>query len=148
MTPIRKILVPIDFSETSSRALDDAIELARVLGASVSAVHVFQIPAYAFLDATVVAPPELAAQLSDTAQKSLDAAVGARRGRGVEIGGILAEGIAWEEINRLSKELPAELVVVGTHGRRGLPRALLGSVAEKIVRTCPVPVLVVHGPRT
>jgi nucleotide-binding universal stress UspA family protein len=148
MTPIKRILVPIDFSETSNRALDDAIDLARALGASVSVVHVYQVPAYAFLDATVVAPAELAAQLSDAAQKGLDAAVASRKERGVELRGILAEGIAWEEVNRLCKELPADLVVVGSHGRRGLPRALLGSVAEKIVRTCLAPVLVIHGPRS
>ena len=54
--------------------------------------------------------------------------------------GVLREGIAWEEINKVAEELQVDLVVIGTHGRKGLARALLGSVAEKVVRTSHRPV--------
>jgi nucleotide-binding universal stress UspA family protein len=60
---------------------------------------------------------------------------------------VLREGVAWEEVNSVAKEIDANLIVIGTHGRRGLARALLGSVAENVIRTSTVPVLVIHGPR-
>jgi nucleotide-binding universal stress UspA family protein len=65
---------------------------------------------------------------------------------GVEVATALRHGTPWSEINALAKEMNADLVVMGTHGRRGVARALLGSVAEKVVRTAPCPVLTVHGP--
>ena len=60
---------------------------------------------------------------------------------------ILRDGVAWEEVNAVAKEIDANLIVIGTHGRRGLARALLGSVAENVIRTSTIPVLVIHGPR-
>lgn len=145
MLPIHRILVPTDFSEPSDRAVDCAIELARKLDASVTLVHAYEIPAYSFADGAVVGSADLAARLSDGAQRTLDAAVAARKHAGVPVDGVLRQGIAWEEIDAVAKERKADLVVVGTHGRRGLARAVLGSVAEQVIRTCEVPVLTVHA---
>jgi nucleotide-binding universal stress UspA family protein len=147
MLPIKKILAPIDFTETSRHALDYAVELAVALGATVSIVHVFQPLVYSFPDAVLVAPPDTAAKISDKAQQMLDEAVDSHQQRCPGISGILLNGSAWEEIGRLAAEQNADLIVMGTHGRRGLPRAFLGSVAERVVRTSSVPVLTVHGPR-
>ena len=147
MLLIKKILVPIDFTETSARALDSAVDLAQVLDAAVLVVHVYQPPVYSFPDAVLVAPPEMAAKISDKAQRMLDEAVNSRRQRCKAIDGVLVTGAAWEEIGRLAEEQGAHLIVMGTHGRRGLPRAILGSVAERVIRTSTVPVLTVHGPR-
>ena len=61
--------------------------------------------------------------------------------------GVILNGAAWEEIGRLAAEEGTDLIVMGTHGRKGLPRAILGSVAERVIRTSSVPVLTVHGPR-
>jgi len=146
MLEIRRILVPVDFSEKSERALDYAIELAKKLGASVTLVHAYEIPVYGFVDATVVATPDLAARLSDAAQKTLDALVASRRDRGVPLHGVLRNGVAWEEIASVAKDTHADLIVIGTRGRRGLARALLGSVAESVIRTSDVPVLTIHAP--
>jgi nucleotide-binding universal stress UspA family protein len=148
MVSIKNILVPIDFSETSNHALDYAIDLARPLGARVTVAHSYVIPVYAFPDGALITSPELAAQLSDAAQKNLDAAVNERKNRGVEISGVLTNGAPVDEVTRLAQEIKADLIVMGTHGRHGLPRALLGSVAETVIRTSTIPVLAIHGPRS
>ena len=147
MPSIKKILAPIDFSEVSNRALDYAVDLAAQVKASVSVVHVYEIPIYTFPEGAYITPPDVAAGLADKAQKSLDAAVSARRDRGVEISGTLTNGSPREEILRLAKEGHADLIVMGTHGRRGLPRAIMGSVAERVLRTSEIPVLTIRGPR-
>lgn len=147
MLTIKKILAPIDFTETSAHALDYAVDLAVAVGAAVSVVHVYQPLVYSFPDAVLVAPPETAAKISDKAQQMLDEAVKSRQKRCPAISSILLNGAAWEEIVRWAKEQNADLIVMGTHGRRGLPRAILGSVAERVIRTSSVPVLTVHGPR-
>jgi nucleotide-binding universal stress UspA family protein len=147
MLPIKRIVVPLDFTETSNHALDYAVDLARALGAVVSVLHVYQPLVYSFPDAVLVAPPELTAKISDKAQQLLDEAVNTRRDRCPAIEGFLRTGAPWEEIGRWAEEQSADLIVMGTHGRRGLPRAILGSVAERVIRTSAVPVLSVHGPR-
>jgi nucleotide-binding universal stress UspA family protein len=147
MMTIKKIMVPIDFTQTSTHALDYAVDLAIVLGASVSVLHVYQPLVYSFPDTVLVAPPDVATKISDKSQQMLDEAVNSRRQRCPAISGILLNGSAWEEIGRSAAEQNADLIVMGTHGRRGLPRAILGSVAERVIRTSSVPVLTVHGPR-
>jgi nucleotide-binding universal stress UspA family protein len=147
MPSIKRILAPIDFSEVSNRSLDYAVDLAAQIKASVSVVHVYEIPVYAFLDGAMITPPDVAADLADRAQRSLDAAISARRNRGVDISATLANGSPRDEILRLAKEGDADLIVMGTHGRRGLPRALMGSVAERVIRTSEIPVLTICGPR-
>jgi nucleotide-binding universal stress UspA family protein len=144
---IQKILVPVDFTETSERAIDLAVDMAAKLGASITLLHVYQIPIYGFPDATLITGPKLAAELSTAAQKALDHLYEKNKNRGVETTAILRDGVAWEEISATADQIGAHLIVIGTHGRRGLARALLGSVAENVIRTSHVPVLVVHGPR-
>jgi nucleotide-binding universal stress UspA family protein len=147
MLVIQRILVPSDFTETSDRALDFAIELARKFDASITVVHVYQIPAMGFADGGYIAGAEVASQLSTAGQKRLDGVVDSKKTSGVPMSAILREGVAWEEVNAVAKEIDANLIVIGTHGRRGLARALLGSVAENVIRTSTIPVLVIHGPR-
>jgi nucleotide-binding universal stress UspA family protein len=147
MPTIKRILAPIDFSEVSNRSLDYAVDLAAQIKAAVSVVHVYEIPVYGFPDGAIITPPDVAANLADRAQKSLDAAVAAHKDRGVEISGTLTNGSPREEILRLAKEGNADLIVMGTHGRRGIPRALMGIVAERVLRTSETPVLTIRGPR-
>jgi nucleotide-binding universal stress UspA family protein len=147
MFTLRRILVPVDFTETSDRALGYAIELARRFEASITVMHAYQIPVYGFPDATYITAAEMATQISNAAQARLDAILEANKTAGVEVNVELRDGVAWEEINNLAGEVHADLIIIGTHGRRGLARALLGSVAENVIRTSTVPVLVIHGPR-
>lgn len=146
MLHVKQILVPVDFNETSDKALDYAIELGAKLGADVTVMHAYQIPVYGFPDGAFITSAEVAAQISNAAQERLDRDLAAREGRGVKLSSVLRDGVPWEEVCAVAKEIHADLVVVGTHGRRGLARALLGSVAENVIRTSEVPVLVVHGP--
>ena len=147
MFTLRRLLVPVDFTETSVRALGYAIELARRFEAKITIMHAYQVPVYGFPDAAYITSAELAAQISNVAQQRLDAMIDAHKTDGVELVAILRDGVAWEEINTVAGEIKADLIVIGTHGRRGLARALLGSVAENVIRTSTVPVMVIHGPR-
>jgi len=144
--PFRRILVPIDFTEVSTHALDWAMELAASVGASLTVMHSYVIPVVGFPDGALIPTPQVAAGLGEAAQKALDAAVQARRGGKVPLEAVLREGEAWEEIVAVADEIDADLIVVGTHGRHGLARALLGSVAEHVVRTSHRPVLTLSVP--
>jgi nucleotide-binding universal stress UspA family protein len=144
---LRRLLVPIDFTETSDRALDYAIEFARKFDASITIMHSYQIPVYGFPDAAYITSAEVATQIATAAQRRLDALLDAHKTEGVKMNALLRDGVAWEEINAVATETKADLIIIGTHGRRGLARALLGSVAENVIRTSTLPVLVIHGPR-
>jgi nucleotide-binding universal stress UspA family protein len=145
MAELRRILVPTDFTETSEHALDWAITLAGRLGASITVMHSYEIPIAGFPDASIVATPDLAARISEASQEALDKAIDAHRDRGIALDALLREGVAWEEINAVAEEIDADLVVIGTHGRRGLARALLGSVAEHVVRTGRRPIVTIRS---
>lgn len=144
---IRTVLAPVDFGASSEHALDVALDLAKSVGATLHVLHVYQIPVYGFPDGAFLAGPEIATRMSEAAQRGLDALVQRIADRGVPVKGTLRQGAPHEEIVAMAKESAADVVVIGTHGRTGLSHALMGSVAEKVVRTCPVPVLSVrtHG---
>ena len=146
MLVLRNILVPTDFSETSDKALDFAIELAQKFEAQVTVMHAYEIPVVGFPDGALIATAEVAGRIADASRAALDRTVETHRGRGVPLDALLREGVAWEEIDSVADELDADMIVIGTHGRRGLARALLGSVAENVVRTAHRPVLTIHGP--
>ncbi len=142
---IGKILVPTDFSEHAERALSTATSLAHVLGATLHVVHVGPVVPY-------FGPPfapgrAFAHELIAESRKEFDAYMEALRTRKIEAAGTFAEGIAYVEINRIAKDVGADLIVMGSHGRTGIEHALLGSVAERVVRTSPIPVMVIPAPR-
>jgi nucleotide-binding universal stress UspA family protein len=147
MLSLRSILVPTDFSETSDKALDFAIELAQKFEASVVVMHAFEIPIIGFPDGSIVATADVAARIQEAARKGLEGTVAARAKRNVKLTSVLREGPAADEIRSLAEELKVDMIVIGTHGRRGLARALLGSTAENVVRTVHIPILTIHGPR-
>lgn len=139
------ILVPTDFGEPSEAALDHAVELARVFGAEIVVMHAYEIPIIGFPDGAMVATAELTARILEGAQIGLDNQIASRKGSGVVLRGLVKQGDAPRMVNEAVEELGAGMVVMGTHGRRGLPRALIGSTAEKVVRSAHVPVLTVHA---
>jgi len=136
MDPIKKILCPTDFSESSQAASALAVELASKLGSSVEFVHVVQPPVYVGWEdspAGLAATAQLLDQTRERAEQQLKAAAERLAGRGVEIHWQLQDGSPHQQIAELSKQV--DLIVMGTHGRTGLPHLLLGSVAERVVRT-------------
>jgi nucleotide-binding universal stress UspA family protein len=143
MPEIKKILSPVDFSETSQAALRYAIDMASRVGASIEIIHAFTPPSFALPDGAIMAQPGYLAEVSNELQKSLDELVRRYSGRGVPIEARLLEGFAAAEVTRVAEEDGIDLIVMGTHGRTGLKHFLLGSVAERVVRTSTVPVLTV-----
>jgi nucleotide-binding universal stress UspA family protein len=145
---LKRILVPHDFSDTAERALSFALDLAERLGAGVIVLHAYDAPVLGFPDGTAALPAlvELTGQIQSAAAAALEGVARRVRSRGVPLDTVLRQGPAWSEIDAAARELGADLIVMGTHGRRGVSRALMGSVAEKVVRTAPCPVLTVHGP--
>ena len=144
MSSIKRILVAVDFGEISDRALEWALDLASALGAEVTVLHAYELPVYGFPEGALVVTADVATRLASGAQAALTALVQARGRKGVALRGVLKQGIPWEEINATAHEVEADLVVVGTHGRKGLARVFLGSVAERVIRTSTRPVVVVH----
>ena len=145
MNKLQRILVATDFSETADAALDEALVLATRTGAKVTIVHVWQIPIYGLPDGSIVASAQMVTEILDGADDALEALVARCRDRGYDVTSELVQGPPEEKIRDLAVRLGADLVVLGTHGRRGISHAFLGSVAEKVVRTCPVPVLTVSS---
>ena len=140
----RCILVPIDFGEPSRKALELAVGLAKTYGSSLTILHTFEFPAYASVGSLEVGA-DLLSPVRDAAKDELDRELSDLRRQLPSAQGVLVMGVADEEILGAIREYRADLVVMGTHGRRGLSHALLGSVAEKVVRMSPVPVLTVRG---
>lgn len=146
MTTPRTILVPIDFGDASNVALDFAVDLVEGTDAKVYVLHTFEIPLIGLPDGVVAATAESTSRIVNAAQRALDDVAARYTDRKVAVKTLLEQGDAREVILARAKELGADLICIGTHGRRGIARALIGSIAESVVRTSPVPVLTVHGP--
>ncbi len=141
---IRKILVPVDFSGPSQKALRYARPFAEQFGASLTLIHVME-PIYYPTDFGYVpmAPQEAEEQRLVELQRRLKQ-LGAELGATVSVQTVVRVGRAWKEIVDAAKAQGTDLIIVATHGYTGLQHALLGSVAEKVVRHAPCPALVVR----
>ena len=147
MTTPTKILVPIDFSACSEQALGYATELAAKLGATVHLVSAISIPPLGVPELGVGVTSAMIERLVADNQTALDKLAAARNGGKTKIIGrvLIRTGDARDVILQTAEELKSDLIVMGTHGRRGISRALLGSVTEAIMRVSSVPVLTVRG---
>jgi nucleotide-binding universal stress UspA family protein len=141
MLPIRSILHPTDFSERSDYAYRLACSLARDYSARLLIVHVAP-PAVGVYGDMILAPPP--GVNYDEIKDKLLGLKGPDSPTRVEHR--LEEGVPSEEILRVAKEAKCDLIVMGTHGRRGLSRLLMGSVAELVMRKAPCPVVTVKTP--
>jgi nucleotide-binding universal stress UspA family protein len=136
------ILVPTDGSDASMEAVDEAVELAGRLGGTVHVLSVVEQAQYAPMNTP---SPDFVDSLEANAREALDRAVDRAEAAGAEgVEGTVEAGTAHEAIVSYVDEADVDLVVMGTHGRTGLDRVLLGSVTEKVVRLSPVPVLTVR----
>jgi nucleotide-binding universal stress UspA family protein len=140
----KNILVPTDLSEGAEEALDYACELATKFGAKIHLLNVIGIPALGVPELGVALTSSLIDTIIADNQSSLDSLVEIKRSHAQFGDVLLRTGDARDVINQTAKEVDADLIVMGTHGRRGVSRALLGSVAETVVRTAPCPVLTVR----
>jgi nucleotide-binding universal stress UspA family protein len=149
MDPFKKILVPIDFSPHADAAIAAALSLAKHYDASLTLLHVFEPVALAMPEGSGF---YASAQIAD-AVREIDKTLGHKRdevsakaGKAVEA--LQRSGSPAHEIVEFAKSHSFDLIVVGTHGRTGLAHMLIGSVAERVVRSAHCAVLTVHAPKT
>jgi nucleotide-binding universal stress UspA family protein len=145
MGAFRHILFATDLDASSAGALKVALDMASSMKAELSVLHVCELGGST---AAVMceAGGDLASPLVDEAQRALERLLERADQDGVHPRAVVRLGSAWQEIVAAAQEQGADLIVMGTHGRRGLAHVLLGSVAEKVVQTSPVPVLTVRQP--
>ena len=142
----RNILVATDFGEHSRAAADLALEVAQQAGMPLVLVHSYQVPVNLYAGVPLPSFADYIQAYENAAREMLEKEALRIANHGVPVSPVLRRGAVWEEILAVAKELDVGLIVLGTHGRRGLPRALLGSVAEKVVRMSPIPVLTMREP--
>ena len=136
-----EILVPTDGSPASDAAIEHAVDLAEKYGARLHALYVVDGAAYSSLEAGAeVVVEALESEGKEATQRVVEAAAD----DGVDCVAHVASGTAYQSIHDYVDEHDVDVVVMGTHGRQGLDRYLLGSVTERVVRTSDVPVLTVR----
>ncbi|HEU4581401.1 MAG TPA: universal stress protein [Polyangiaceae bacterium] len=147
MSIFQKILVPVDFSVHSSFALRTAADLARRFNGSITILHVHDPLPYALPGDLQPISKEQHGQLRAEIEKELAALrVRAETGGASSVETLVTEGPPAEEIVRCAERGAFDLIVIGTHGRRGFQRMLLGSVAERVTRLAACPVLSIRAP--
>jgi nucleotide-binding universal stress UspA family protein len=143
----RRIMHPSDFSPASQAAFAKAVDMAKASRAELTIVHVLSpvmpVPGDGYISPKVY--DEIAASTRAWAQKQLDRRVAKAKTAGVRAKGMLMDGVAHEQIIRAAKAKRADLLVLGTHGRSGLAKLFIGSVAGRVVSAAPCPVLTVRG---
>jgi nucleotide-binding universal stress UspA family protein len=146
MATFRHVLVATDLSESSQAALKQAIELTRTPGTDLTVVHTCEIPVYSYTPEMAMAPVDLLTPVVDAARARLEELMRQVRKECPGAQSLLEIGVPADKILSAAASSGADLIVMGTHGRRGLAHAMLGSVAEKVVRRATVPVLTVRPP--
>jgi universal stress protein A len=146
MIPIRKMLVATDFSTPSDHAVDAAVELAKATGASIDLVHAFDVPIPLVTPYEVAIPTNFITEAREAATRRLKECEEKIRAAGVEVRAHLSEIPAAPALAQAAKDLGSDLIVMGTRGNTGLKHILLGSVAERTLRTAPCSVLTVKDP--
>jgi nucleotide-binding universal stress UspA family protein len=144
-----KILVPVDGSPTSAKGLQEAIKIAKALGSTLRLVHVVDelIVDYSGVGGTNYYSGDIIEGLRDGGKQILANAAATVRQSGLEPQTVLVEAIGGPSSRLIvaqAQEWPADLIVMGTHGRRGVRRLALGSDAEHVIRSSTVPVLLVR----
>jgi nucleotide-binding universal stress UspA family protein len=141
------ILVPVDFSGYAEQALEYAIELARKLPARLTLLHVIHTMPMGGADGGVALPYSYLQELETEAQQKMETYRQRVQEAGLEGTALVVHGVPFESIVDTARDQHVALIVMGTQGRTGLAHLFLGSVAEKVVRLAPCPVLVTRGPQ-
>jgi nucleotide-binding universal stress UspA family protein len=146
MTRFETILVPVDFSDHSKEALDTAIQIAHQFGSTVHLLHCYHIQTAGISPYGIVLPEGYYADIRDAAAKRLSDWHELVSNEGIQTESILSADSPSVAISLTAEEIGADLIVMGTRGLAGLKHAMLGSVAERVVRLAPCPVLTVKHP--
>lgn len=148
MKRIHRVLHASDFSPASRRAFDTALDLAKSLNAKLAIVYalapVVTVPdQFTYMDAAML--DQLDKQARQWAARKLEQLAARAKKAGVKASVLLRDGDPADQIVRACRATKSDLIVVGTHGRRGLPKFFLGSAAERVVSTASCPVVTVRG---
>lgn len=145
----QRILVPVDGSPTSNRGLAEAVALAKLTGARLRLLHVVDELSFAMsAEAFAGYAGDVAGRLRETGENVLAEARAKVEAAGLGVDAVLRDSFAGRVCDLVLEEArdwPAELIVIGTHGRRGVRRLFMGSDAELVLRMAPVPVLLVRA---
>jgi nucleotide-binding universal stress UspA family protein len=144
MITLKRILVPTDFSDFSKQAARYGCELAARFESNIDLLHVIELPVMAMPSPGAPLPDELIAGAETHAKEEIERWLTPEMRAGLDISHHVCRGAPFLEIVRFALENNSDLIVIGTHGRTGLVHALIGSVAEKVVRKAPCPVLSVR----
>ena len=144
MAQIGKILCAVDFSDTSKQVVDYALTLSKAFGAEIKVIYVApSLTQYVGFHVPPTSIENFVGEIVSGAEKSMDVFL-QEHFTGVKAEGHVSTGYAAEEILAYADQAQVDLVVMGTHGRKGIDRILFGSVAEKVVKSAPMPVLTVR----
>ena len=146
MIKIKTILCPIDYSVYSEKALEYAIEFAGKYEAKLYLIHVLDIRIYDMNDPDLynvnIVDKDTIERLKERLLRCISEDI---KGK-ISVEAVVVQGVPFTEIIRMAKEYMVDLIVLGTHGRTGLSQAIMGSVAERVVRKSPCPVLTIRHP--
>jgi universal stress protein A len=143
MSAIRRVVVAVDFSQHSRRALQLAEGLATRFGASIELIHVFEMPMPPFAPYDFPVPDDFMVEARQYMLKQLDDLKQEVAGRGLEVRAHMRDAPASMAINEFARQIEGDLIVMGTRGNSGVKHLLLGSVAERTLRLAQCPVLTV-----
>jgi nucleotide-binding universal stress UspA family protein len=146
MISIKNILCPIDYSVYSEKALKYAIEFAEKYNAKLYLMHVLDIRIYDITDPELYNVNVIDKETINKLRERLHKCISEDTRKNIEVETIVIEGVPFAEIIKKAREYKVDLIVLGTHGRTGLSHAIMGSVAEKVVRKAPCPVLTIRHP--
>ncbi len=147
MIAVKRILMATDFSAYSREALDYAVYLAQNLDAELHLLHAFEPPFFSHTGVSPSVQHEVQKWIVENkkeASEALQTLAKEIQSQGVKVSAIFKEGPPFLEILKAAEEISAHLIILGTHGRTGLPHVLMGSVAERVVRKSSCPVLTVR----
>lgn len=144
---LKRVCVATDFSKPAQRAFQYGLVFAKQFGAELHLLHVIEdiIPTIPEPGLAMLPTQEIMNSLRQASEEGMKKVVSAQDVSGVRIVQVVREGVPFRELGDYAKKESIDLVIVGTHGRSGLSHLLLGSVAERIVRSAPCPVLTVHS---
>lgn len=145
MAEIKTLLVPVDFSDVAPVVVNWAKDFAKQLGAKIVVTYILEdLAAYEGLYVNVQALTEIENTLLEGAKKSMDEFMQTHFSDFANAESVIEKGDVVETILRIAKEKGADLIVMGTHGRKGLDKILFGSVAEGVVKNSPIPVVTIN----
>jgi nucleotide-binding universal stress UspA family protein len=146
MATIKHVLLATDLTDASEPAFDEALSIAQALHAKLTILHIYFLPIYLLPDAVYVPTAEQAERVTENAQAGLEALAVRARAKGLVVDADLTSGDdPCNTILEHAKQRGADLVILGTHGRGAIKTALLGSVAQEVVRHADIPILTVRG---